>query len=215
MFLKCSLNNVQLRMTACFCMLLDHIGFIFLTSTPFEYLLRLIGRIAFPLFCFLLVEGYVHTRDFGNYVRRILNVGLLSQLPYSLLFGIVRLNVMFQLLSGLFLFWLLEHKKSWTPVFCLSLSVILFFSSISEYGLWGLLLLLTLKCYRDCSSRCKKWGMIAFFCMMISCSHMGAAVLAVPLMACYNGRLGRRLHRVLEYGFYPAHMFGLYLLCCI
>lgn len=89
-----------LKLIACMTMLIDHIG---ATMVPGAGL-RIVGRIAFPIFCFLLVEGAHYTRNPGRYALRLFIGMLLSELPFDLAFS-RRLNwssqsVMVTLLLG-------------------------------------------------------------------------------------------------------------------
>ena len=58
------LSGFQLKMIALVTMLTDHIGAIFY---PDMIALRVIGRIAFPIYCFLLVQGFLHTSNLKIY----------------------------------------------------------------------------------------------------------------------------------------------------
>ena len=72
----------MLKCVACVTMLLDHIGAVFVPG----YTLRIIGRISFPLFCFLLAEGAARTRSPGRYALRLGLSAVLSELPFDLIF---------------------------------------------------------------------------------------------------------------------------------
>ena len=76
-----------------------------------DILLREIGRIAFPIFCFLLVEGFIHTHSRRQYAVRLLIFGIVSQIPFQLALywgDRLRLNVMFTLLFGLLAIWAVD-----------------------------------------------------------------------------------------------------------
>lgn len=75
------LNNYQIKLLAAILMVIDHIGVVLL---PKVVLLRMIGRLSFPLFAWLLTQGERHTRNFQRYCSRLFFLGLVSQ-PFYLL----------------------------------------------------------------------------------------------------------------------------------
>lgn len=78
-----------LKYIAAICMLCDHIGMLllehsnFLFSDMLDILCRSIGRFAFPLFLFCLIQGYFHTHDKLLYVKRLLVAAILVEIPYD------------------------------------------------------------------------------------------------------------------------------------
>lgn len=81
--MKFSLPQDMLKILACMTMLIDHIGAIFF---PYIAWIRIVGRISFPLYAFLLAEGVHHTRNLKKYGLRLLLILVLTELPYDLLF---------------------------------------------------------------------------------------------------------------------------------
>jgi len=84
-------------------MIVDHAG---LALFPNIGAFRCVGRLAFPIYCFLLVQGFRHTRDLRSYTRRLLLLAFVSEIPFDLLiFGRIssnmEQNVLFSLLFGL------------------------------------------------------------------------------------------------------------------
>ena len=65
------ITGSTLKLIALVSMLLDHIGAVLIAAPIPYYMLRLIGRIAFPVFCFLLVEGFFHTKNLNKYAVRL------------------------------------------------------------------------------------------------------------------------------------------------
>ena len=112
-----SLSGTALKRIACLSMLVDHLGASLLENGLFrcsaidprlvglDQLLRLAGRLAFPIYCFLLVEGFLHTHDLKKYALRMLGFALISEWPFDWAFfsGVYwgHQNVYFTLLLGL------------------------------------------------------------------------------------------------------------------
>ena len=145
------MSALALKLVACFCMLLDHIGYCIPKLLP----LRVIGRLAFPLYVFLLTEGFRHSSSRLRYGLRLLLFTLISQ-PAFALFSAKDLyypvgSVMFTLLAAFVSLWLIESCRSnlvlrlisWAAVAGLCLLFHLEYLD-SDYGAQGILLAL---CY--------------------------------------------------------------------
>lgn len=142
------LSATTIKMIAVICMFIDHIaafviarlieGDIWHTQTVWfsvgiqpvrleiavYYLMRLVGRISFPLFCFFIVEGYLHTRSKTKYALRLLIFAVLSELQFSVALNglgnkmslyLMPSNVYFTLLIGLIVIWGADTLKKYAP----------------------------------------------------------------------------------------------------
>lgn len=110
---KC-LSNFDLKLIAIITMTIDHIGIVF--GTSFYNLLRAVGRLSFPIFAFLLTEGYVHTKSFSKYFLRLLVLAVISEIIYDYVFFgsfIYRgaNNIFFTLALGLLTLFLLDKSE--------------------------------------------------------------------------------------------------------
>ena len=111
---KFEITSLSLHIIAMICMLCDHLWG---TIIPGNDWLTCIGRIAFPIFAFLLVEGYFHTKDLRKYVYRLLLVAVLSEIPFDLAMGSrvfypVHQNVLWSFLISMGLLHLNEKAKA-------------------------------------------------------------------------------------------------------
>ena len=103
----------MLRALACLLMLCDHM---WATIVPGNEWMTWVGRLAFPIFAFQIAEGFLHTSNFRKYAVRLLIFGLVSEVPFDLVYGSTMLypfhqNVMFTLLLGLLAVKALDNAK--------------------------------------------------------------------------------------------------------
>ncbi|MDD4415064.1 MAG: TraX family protein [Oscillospiraceae bacterium] len=231
------LSSFGLKCVAIIAMTIDHIGYLLIPPDK-SMLFRMVGRIAFPIFCFLIVEGYFYTRNITKYALRLFAFALISEVPYDLavkksVFNMSRQNVFFTLLIGLLTIAFINKctgsflsiAKKYKPktarlVFFISvLAFICSFATLAslylalklrvDYSLIGLPTILSFYVFR----RYQVVGLssIAFINLRLSGGFQAPAVLAAIPLLLYNGEKGKPM-RWLFYIFYPAHLMCLYLL---
>lgn len=154
------MSALTLRSIACVSMLLDHIGYLLAGRYPLLMPLRWIGRIAFPLYVFLIVNGFRHTHSRPRYALRLALFAILSQIPFTL-FCENRVfyphgNVFVTLLCALLAVWGTDalRKGKCTKYLCplpaLALFALLHFSPVRiDYGAKGVLLAMVFYLFAD------------------------------------------------------------------
>ena len=113
------ISTATLHILAMALMLMDHL---WATLLPAQEWLTCVGRLAFPIFAFMAVEGYFHTHDFKKYALRMLLFAVISEIPFDFMYGgtwfyLVHQNVIWTLLMGLLGIRLMEavreKQKTW------------------------------------------------------------------------------------------------------
>lgn len=192
---------MDIKMAAYLCMFLDHFAAAFLKPGAAYCCLRLAGRLAFPMFVYCAVKGVYRTSGLRRYAGRLFLAGLLSQLPYYMVFGLHRLNVLFEL-CGIVLVLAGIRRRSLKRLAGLVLGLLLCWCS--EYGLQGLALGIALYVLWNCPKH--KW-MVSFF--LAGCLNAGfyrVSAFAVPLVACMERRGMERKSPRWGYLVYPVHL---------
>lgn len=243
------LSGSTLKWIAVASMLIDHIGAVILgrmvlirngataenpwiTSIAYdEYtitymVMRYIGRIAFPIYCFLLVEGFQRTHNKWKYALRLGIFALLSEIPFDLAFNSKVLefgyqNVFLTLLFGLLAMIavdFIEHREwvagkyIWNEAIKWSLEIlaVAVFAGVAklmrtDYDAIGIGCIMILYFCRKNKTSQIFAGCVAFLWEM-------TAPLAFIPIGFYNGKRGLKL-KYLFYVFYPLHLIILYLVC--
>ncbi|MCR5572492.1 MAG: conjugal transfer protein TraX [Candidatus Saccharibacteria bacterium] len=216
------LTSASLQLIAMITMLIDHIG-AFLCGNDFG--MRLIGRLAMPLFCFMLSEGFLHTKGRRwQYFGRLALFAFISQLPYDLLRNssdsFVYLNVMFTLATGFAAMALIEYG-GWS-VICLPIIFILAEYLHMDYGAYGIAMIVGFYLVSKFLKKKKYqlWRWLAYVVLFFTSTTIYVAakhnynqlfaMMAIIPIILYNGKLGRRLPKWFGYIFYPAHLLVIF-----
>lgn len=188
---------------------------------------RAIGRMAFPLFCFMLVEGFFHTRNRWKYLLRLAVFAIVSEVPYDLALAkstfswekqsvMVTLTISFLMLIILNLIRekeMSEILKGILTVLIIAAFAVMAYYSKCDYGLKGPLMVAGIyllypifNINRFTFSACT--GLMFFWEWSKTLYYFPASL--SPLLLCfYNGRKGRSL-KYFFYLFYPIHLLLLY-----
>lgn len=242
------LTGSALKWIAIVTMLLDHIGAtVVLSGYRFHptadrlavyTLLREIGRWSFPIYCFLLVEGFAHTHDRRRYALRLAVFALVSEIPFDMAFrhppnGFFERsgqNVFFTLLLGLLALWLMEWLGQYLTGPWQLLAVLVAAVPAckaadwlhTDYHSFGVALIVLLGIGRGLPGRQERpyartlqavLGTLAVvhYCYTDNNWIEVFAVAGLLLCAVYNGQRGRG-GKWFSYVFYPAHLLTLALM---
>ncbi len=205
------LNAYQLKCIAIFSMLTDHTGAILF---PDVIALRYIGRLAFPIFCFLLVEGFFHTRNVYRYLGRLGIFALLSEIPFNLaffhrVFFVQRQNVFLTLFIGMAMMLALEKSRDMPLAQLAEAGAAALAADYlhTDYGYMGILLIGLFYWFRRSRSVSILAGAGWNFLWAGRVQKCGA--LAMIPIALYNGEKGRGM-KYFFYLFYPLHLLALW-----
>jgi hypothetical protein len=253
------INGNTLKIIACIVMVLDHAtaGIIipvvseglYPDSISFEEIefvydiLRMIGRNSFPIFCFLLVEGFIHTSSRLRYALSLLVFGLISEPFYDAILNtkedpfnpnFIELikanapylndhcNVFFTLLMGLLAIWAIEKifslRLPFEVKFMLSAAssscfVFLAEKVHSDYHGFGVGLIIVFYVLR----MYEPINLVTGYCLISLLGREDAALPCFILLYFYNKKRGRKLGplKYLFYAFYPIHIYIIYLVRCL
>ena len=148
------MSALTLRILACLFMLLDHIGYCLGGSHPLYLPFRCIGRLAFPIFVFLIVNGFRHTSNRPRYALRLALFAAVSQVPFALFCGqktyFSNGNVFVTLLICLLVLWATDalRRQKWLKWFAflpsLAVFALYYFGLLhSDYGAKAILMTMT------------------------------------------------------------------------
>lgn len=193
------INASVLKWVAIITMLIDHVGAVFF---PEYSIIRWIGRISFPLFAFLICEGYRHTSNIWKYFLRLGIFAIISEIPYDYcLFNQIiypySQNIFFVLLLGLLVLYLIDKeyviKDKDITIYCqiaivVVACVVAYFAKFS-YKYVGVLLIVIMFYIREYFPLFS-FGAFILYLIAYGMENALFMLLSLPLIYLYNGEQG-------------------------
>lgn len=222
------INHEGIKTIAMIAMLIDHIG---VSLYPSD-VLRMIGRVAFPIYCFLLTEGFCHTGDRWRYAGRLLLMAVIAEMPYDLfLYGRWNCNgqsVMLTLLCGVAMMAAMQEFSSRWQKAVIIAGVALVNESLSgEYGAAGILMIAMFCVTRGMKEKIRFWMQalaMILLCLMIPSTNIilgteripiqifGVAAMLPIIAYSEKKRSSSEVWKWFAYWFYPLHLLALYII---
>ena len=217
------LNGNALKIIALVSMTIDHIGKIFFPSMS---IFKILGRISFPIFAYMIAEGWKYTSNRIRYFSVIFSMGILYLFVYYVLFSLIYVNVFLVYSFSVLLIWTIEYalkKKGLHYVLPILLfACIVFMTSIEyvvpnslffvDYGLIGILLAVVIY---FCSSKISKLCFLYLLLCVLSLIYGGVqffCLFSIAFLILYNGNRGKYNMKSFFYIYYPLHLVVLWIL---
>lgn len=213
------MTSLILKILALTTMIIDHYGAI-LQSNILIY--RIIGRLAFPIYCFLLVEGYFNTSNVKNYAKRLFIFALISEIPFDLAFygqiGFEHQNIFFTLFIGLAAIYFVDNKEKYN----LNSTLVIIGGAVlatlfrTDYQFIGIIYIFAFyKAHSMPKEKRLPFTAIIMFAMNLAAGWVQQfSLLALAVIYFYNNEQGIK-NKFLQMGFYiayPLHLFIFYLI---
>lgn len=220
------MTSFILKIIGVITMLFDHVGDAIIGKFSF---CNLIGRIAFPIFAFQAVQGYIYTKDFKKHMLKLFIFACISQIPFMLFLStfteeILTLNIFFTLFLGLLALFVYDKCKNKVLgfLFVILTSIIAYFIHV-DYGTFGILLMFCFYFFKDKKGSMAITTIVLCFLrfvpdiiathvlwyIYIQCAIFTA--LSLIFILFYNKNEGPKA-KYFFYIFYPLHLLILYFL---
>lgn len=222
---KFGLTGNRLKLIALVTMTVDHVGLFLLSQYP---ILRIIGRLAFPIYAYMIAEGCRYTGSMPRYLGLCAGLAAACQLVDFLVTGSLYQCILVTFSLSMILTWLLRRATerntalAWLTA-AAAVAAVFFLTEVLpglltgtdyavDYGFWGVLLPVGIYFGKSKAMKLCFTGLL----LLLMSGELGSiqmfSLLSLPLLALYNGQRGRRKMKYLFYIYYPAHLAVLHLL---
>jgi hypothetical protein len=215
------LDGTMLKIIAMVSMVSDHVGDLFFPGVMW---LRMIGRLAMPIFSFCIAEGYAHTRDKNRYLLRMGIFALISEVPFDLAFegkvGFGHQNIMltfFLSILALKIFDLIRGEEprniGKTVLGTLAVLVMAGLALLlrADYTIFAVIAVFLFYVLRNRHPLVRSGVGVAFLALTRTMGYYCTTGFSLIPLLLYNGKRGRGL-KWLFYAFYPGHLLALFVL---
>ena len=228
------MSSFALHIIAMIFMLCDHM---WATILDYEWL-TCIGRIAFPIFAFLITEWYIHTSNINKYIKRMVIFAIITEIPFNLMVSASPIYPFHQNVLWTFVISLLtlkylsfdNTKNIFKSILIIILAIIIATITMCDYFGAGVMMVVGFYIFRK--SKLLQLLMMIYVNMILIQGYsypidiagytyyfpqQGFAVLSLIFIWLYNGKQGyhAKWFKIFCYAFYPLHMLILYILTIV
>lgn len=228
------MSSFALHIIAMIFMLCDHM---WATILDYEWL-TCIGRIAFPIFAFLITEGYIHTSNINKYIKRMVIFAIITEIPFNLMVSASPIYPFHQNVLWTFVISLLtlkylnfdNTKNIFKSILIILLAIIIATITMCDYFGAGVMMVVGFYIFRK--SKLLQLLMMIYVNMILIQGYsypidiagytyyfpqQGFALLSLIFIWLYNGKQGyhAKWFKIFCYAFFPLHMLILYLLTIV
>ena len=228
------MSSFALHIIAMIFMLCDHM---WATILDYEWL-TCIGRIAFPIFAFLITEGYIHTSNINKYIKRMVIFAIITEIPFNLMVSASPIYPFHQNVLWTFVISLLtlkylnfdNTKNIFKSILIIILAIIIATVTMCDYFGAGVMMVVGFYIFRK--SKLLQLLMMIYVNMILLQGYsypidiagytyyfpqQGFALLSLIFIWLYNGKQGyhAKWFKIFCYAFYPLHMLILYILTIV
>ena len=223
--IKKGLTGNQLKLIAVIAMTVDHVGMELFPQYP---ILRIIGRLAHPIFAYMIAEGCRHTRSMPRYLGGVALSAVVCQIVYLVAMGSVYQCILVTFSLSIGLIWLIQNAREKKTAAACGAAAAGFVLAVFiceglprllsgtdfrvDYGIVGVLVPVLIYLGKG---RRESFLMAALGLVCLSAVYGIAqwfSLLALPLLALYNGRRGKWKMKAFFYLYFPAHLLALHII---
>ena len=221
------LSGNLIKILALITMTVDHLG---LMLFPHQTIFRAVGRIAMPLFAYMIAEGCYYTRNKLRYFLSIFVLGALCQVVFWFSYGTLQLSILMTFSLSIALIYCFDYLKRTQTAKSIILTILCSITVLVltvllpkllydykfsfDYGIQGVLIPVLVYLFKT------KWqkliSVTAMLCWLSVISLLGAvqwfSLISVLILATYNGKRGKLKLKYLFYVYYPLHISVIYLI---
>ena len=217
------LNGNQLKILALIAMTIDHIG---CYLYPTHEWMRIVGRLAFPIFAYMIAEGARYTKNRKKYLGMMFGLGVICQIVYSFAMGSLFQCILITFTFSIVLIYALDYAiqrknaEGWILLGLLFIAVFFLVYVLPkllshtdynvDYGIWGVLFPVFV--YLGGKNKRARLALAAIPLVFLALSYpkQEYALFALVPLALYNGTRGKWKMKYLFYIYYPLHLVVIY-----
>ena len=217
------LNGNQLKILALIAMTIDHIG---CYLYPTHEWMRIVGRLAFPIFAYMIAEGARYTKNRKKYLGMMFGLGVICQIVYYFAMGSLFQCILITFTFSIVLIYALDYAiqrknaEGWILLGLLFIAVFFVIYVLPkllshtdynvDYGIWGVLFPVFV--YLGGKNKWARLALAAIPLIFLALSYpkQEYALFALVPLALYNGTRGKWKMKYLFYIYYPLHLVVIY-----